>query len=636
MQQLRQAAAKQVVEEKKEEVKGMKKWMAAIGLVVLLLVGVNPATVTNAASEPSESVWVGGEELKPESFGASVNSTNGNGGSATLQVSTSEYYVLVLDNYVYEGPGYEYETGKYAGIYYAGTKDLYIILGNAGTASDNAITVTAENATYSYGIYVPDAVLHMGGSSNNSATDSITVTAGASKQYSAGIRTGVLKTYSSVQTVTVLYRDSKGYVTEKSRTFDGDFTLTARGGVVSDSNYTYSHGIWLSSETETTSTWEAGTINAIGGQATAKTGNSSYTGFSYGIRTVKKAKLHISGATVTARGGDNSVTVDGSTARTSYGAELTDFELSNGSFTAIGGDITGTDSTTTRNSYGLSLSGSGTFSGGVLTAAGGNTIKGWSYGIYSVGDIAISGNAQVTAQSNGTTDGYKYGILTKGDLSVADTASVTANASDGNGLYAHYGIYLDDSNGAVSYTQTGGTVLATAYSAESGIKNAGISLGSAATISGGTFTGRATVKGIGATDLIINGGTVTGISEIHNDIKPAADATSYGISAYSLVLTDGELIGTSSDSYDYKWTAGIRINYQSTISGGTVTGTGGNVYVGDSGYNSIQSVGVEFVALNMSAGTVTGNAGAVDKPQNNYSIGTANSGVCGWPSNTTL
>ncbi len=48
MQQLRQAAAEQIVEEKKEEVKGMKKWMAAIGLVVLLLVGVMPANIQQA------------------------------------------------------------------------------------------------------------------------------------------------------------------------------------------------------------------------------------------------------------------------------------------------------------------------------------------------------------------------------------------------------------------------------------------------------------------------------------------------------------------------------------------------------------------------------------------------------------
>ena len=129
MQQLRQAAAEQIVEEKKEEVARMKKWRAAIGLVVLLLVGVMPATVTNAAPTISGSVWVGGVEL--DSIGESVASSNSNGGSATLY--WEKYYeapVLVLDNYVYEGSGYEYETGCYAGIYYSGNSTMYIILGS--------------------------------------------------------------------------------------------------------------------------------------------------------------------------------------------------------------------------------------------------------------------------------------------------------------------------------------------------------------------------------------------------------------------------------------------------------------------------------------------------------------------------
>lgn len=559
-------------------------------------------------------VYVGGEALK--NAGASVT---GGSGTATLHIAQDGSPVLVLDNYVYTGSGYEYESGKFAGIYYAGTGDFYLIPGTeaSGIASTNSITVTAENATYSYGICLPSAKLHIGGSENGAA-DSLTVTGGPAKQYSAGIYVAGMYSYQSEQVQVITDPET---LTEEPLNFGGNFTLNAAGGTVSGSNYTYSHGIWIKNETE--SMFSGGTINATGGQATANSGVRDYEGFSYGIRAGSGTSVLFNGATVTARGGNNSEAVEGSTTRTSYGCNFSEFELSAGSLTAIGGDITGTDSIASRVSYGLYGTGSITITGGTLTATGGNTIKGWSYGIESKG-LSVSGNAVVTANSNGTTDTRKIGINiigNAGTMSVADNATVTASASDAGGIYAHYGLFMEGSSS--TYTQTGGTVLLTAYSEDTGANNAGayFSSGNKATISGGTFTGRATVKGIGATDLIINGGTVTGISEIHNDIKPAADATSYGISAYSLVLTDGELIGTGSDSYDYKWTTGIRIGYQSTISGGTVTGTGGNVYVGDSGYNSIQSVGVEFVALNMSAGTVTGNAGAVDKPQNNYSIG---------------
>ena len=557
-------------------------------------------------------VYVGEQAL--QNAGDSVT---GNSGTATLHIAQDGSPVLVLDNYVYTGSGYEYESGKFAGIYYAGTGDFYLIPGTeaSGIASTNSITVTAENATYSYGIYLPSAKLHIGGSENGAA-DSLTVTGGPAKQYSAGIHVAGMYSYQSEQVQVITDPET---LTEEPLNFGGNFTLNAAGGTVSGSYYTFSHGIWIKNETE--SMFSGGTINATGGQATANSGDSVYEGFSYGIRAESGTSVLFNGATVTARGGNNSEAVEGSTTRTSYGCKFSEFELSAGSLTAIGGDITGTDSSASRESYGLY--GTGSITGGTLTATGGNTIKGWSYGIESKG-LSVSGNAVVTANSNGTTDTRKIGIKISGNagtMSVADNATVTASASDAGGIYAHYGLFMEGSPS--TYTQTGGTVLLTAYSEDTGANNAGayFSSGNKATISGGTFTGRATVKGIGATDLIINGGTVTGISEIHNDIKPAADATSYGISAYSLVLTDGELIGTSSDSYDYKWTTGIRIGYQSTISGGTVTGTGGNVYVGDSGYNSIQSVGVEFVALNMSAGTVTGNAGAVDKPQNNYSIG---------------
>ena len=153
--------------------------MAAIGLVLLMLVGVMPITVKAAAPAVSGSVWVGGEELK--NIGDFVKSSDGNGGQATLY-ATSIGPALVLDNYVYEGDGYEYDTGCYAGIYYAANNPLYIILGTDinGIASENSITITAENATESYGIFINTNYtnnLFIDGSMNNAA-DALTVIGG--------------------------------------------------------------------------------------------------------------------------------------------------------------------------------------------------------------------------------------------------------------------------------------------------------------------------------------------------------------------------------------------------------------------------------------------------------------------------
>ena len=109
--------------------------------------------------------------------GDSVEGTGG--GTATLYISSSGTPVLVLDNYVYEGSGYKYADGCYAGIYYADSKPMRIILGTStsGKASENAITITAANATESYGIYV-DTGYTNNLLAENDAADTLTVTGG--------------------------------------------------------------------------------------------------------------------------------------------------------------------------------------------------------------------------------------------------------------------------------------------------------------------------------------------------------------------------------------------------------------------------------------------------------------------------
>ena len=160
-------------------------------LLLVLLLSMMPVITAKAinASDPLDNpVYVGGTPL--QYAGDSVAGTGG--GTATLYIGSTGAPVLVLDNYVYEGSGYKYADGCYAGIYYAASEPMRIILGTStsGKASENAITITAANATESYGIYVDTSYtnnLFIGGNKNEAA-DTLTVTGGPATIQSSGIK----------------------------------------------------------------------------------------------------------------------------------------------------------------------------------------------------------------------------------------------------------------------------------------------------------------------------------------------------------------------------------------------------------------------------------------------------------------
>ena len=637
----------------------MKKWMAAVGLVLLLLVGVMPATVTNAAPTISGSVWVGGVEL--DSIGDYVESSNENGGRATLYCVAGGTPVLVLDNYVYEGKGYEYATGCYAGIYFNSKDWLYIILGTStsGKASDNSITITAENATESYGVYVDTSYtnnLYIGGSNNNAA-DTLTVKGGPATNQSSGIKvTDGIKNLSGSE---YIYTSADAASTKFD--IDGNFTVNAFGGTVSGEG-AYSAGMnFVLGSRWNGSTFDKGTFNATGGEAT--------NGRSYGIwnQVVNDATdtyIDFTGATVTATGGTgksgsygitgkkvtitggtvtaNAGTSTGGTASTSAGISCTTLNVSGGTVTATGGTAEGY---AWPRSYGINCTDAATFSGGKITATGGEasyegvtaaTLEAKTYGInaaaisISEADVtAIGGTCGAATSGTSGNDAHSYGCY--GNITM-DSGSLTATGAD---LLEEEKTRVKESYGICgSINVSGGTVIATGGNTINGLCYGIYATGDCIF----SDTADVTIKTNDAiTDDYLYGlylkdpATVTVADSAKVDITVATGGTyeTYGIYAYTgnnkYVQTGGTVtvsaaakgrnaygiwiqeaeISDGTLEVSNKQTAIIISNL--TLNGGQVTGTSTGVEADALYYTPY---GVRITTLTMTGGSITGTGGA--------------------------
>ncbi|MBQ8527498.1 MAG: leucine-rich repeat domain-containing protein [Lachnospiraceae bacterium] len=620
---------------------------------------------TAAAVNPlANPVYVGGTAL--QYAGDSVEGTGG--GTATLYISSSGTPVLVLDNYVYEGSGYKYTDGCYAGIYYADSEPMRIILGTStsGKASENAITITAANATESYGIYVDTGYtnnLFIFGSKNDAA-DTLTVTGGPATTQSSGIKvTNGIKTVSNSN-----YEDIYTSVDAASTRFymDGNFTVNAIGGTVSGEG-AYSVGMDLvQGAAWNESVFDKGTFNATGGEASK--------GKSYGIRNsvvndATKLYFDFAGATVTATGGTGknesygisctTLTVSGGTVNAyggdagaegyvspiSYGISCTDATLSGGTVNAVGGKASYEGSTTTTfmaSAYGIKANNSLEVSGATVTATGGTCgeiVSGsdsqYSYGCYcdnitvSSGSLTATGadmlwecsshrvkksygirggitatGGTVTATGGNTINGYCYGIYASGDCSFSGAAKVTAKTNDVATDDYIYGLYVANSK-TITVADTAEVTVAVATEPVD-YESFGI-----------YFNGTYTAEKVGYTQT---GGTV--------NVSAVTDQrTSYGAKFYNakisggtlnvsnkrealyatdMTLTGGEVKGTSTgvlaDKIYYE-PNGVVISTL-TMEGGSLIGVGGE---------TVQTIsyGVKVNTAVISGGTVTGNGGHV-------------------------
>ncbi len=596
-------------------------------LVVLLcsVLLVITAEGTSASSEPlANPVYVGGTAL--QYVGDSVEGTGG--GTATLYICQDGNPVLLLDNYVYEGAGYQYDENVYAGIYYGGSGYLVIMTGtdrDNRAASQSSINVMTENATTSRGICVPNADLIIGKPNSSNINDILTVGAGPATSSSIGIYVG--NEFATIrdgkESTYVLYTTKAGdtrthwvtsgciinaYAGAAKIASGGIFcgtlsikgsTINAYGGDAGAEGYAspISYGICC-----TDATLSGGTINATGGKASYE-GATSYTlmAETYGIKA--NNSLIVSGGAVTATGGTSGGIVSGSSNNQySYGCYCNNITVSSGSLTAIGADMLWECSShRVKESYGIR--GGITATGGTITATGGNTINGICYGIYASGDCSFSGEAKVTAKTNNVaTDDYIYGLYVADSktVTVADSAEVTATVAT-EAEYETFGIYYKGTYTAekAGYTQTGGTVNVSAVTEQRNTYGAKFYN---AKISGGTLNVSNKREALYATDMTLTGGEVKGTST-----GVLADEIYYepnGVTISTLTMEGGSLIGVGGETVQTK-SYGVKVN-TAVISGGTVTGTGGHV---SSQTMGVMSYGVNINTLTLSSGSITGTGG---------------------------
>lgn len=214
-------------------------------------------------------------------------------------------------------------------------------------------------------------------------------------------------------------------------------------------------------------------------------------------------------------------------------------------------------------------------------------------GIYSLGDLTITGDGILTVTGGATTSGNSYGIqlpTSSSDLTISG-AGLTVNAKGGSSQSYSYGIRSND------FTISVGTVTAMGGS---GWISQGISVDNF-TISSGTVTATGDDNtdwsyGISASTTTINGGTVTATGG-------TANVRSFGISGTDFTVSNGTVTatgGTALRSY------GIRISDTCNISGGTINTTGGTATEYSQGIfvNRTQADAV----LTISGGTVTATA----------------------------
>jgi len=263
-------------------------------------------------------------------------------------------------------------------------------------------------------------------------------------------------------------------------------------------------------------------------------------GYSFGIRANGNITIQGSGTlTVTA----------GTAAQISCGI------YADGNVTISGGTVTATGGETTqdsRGSNGINADGV-TISGGTVTATGGKAANN-SRGIYAYTNVTISGGT-VTATGGEATgeESESYGIYGSGYFENNEVIGGNITISGGT-VTAKGGTAGKYSYGICSYyggtTISGGTVNAT----------------------GGTATGeKSDSYGILAnTNIKISGGSVTATGSTATD-------ESFGIFAYDTISISDTAEVTATGGNADLYSDGIYADGAVTISGGTVTATGGEV-----------------------------------------------------------
>ena len=311
--------------------------------------------------------------------------------------------------------------------------------------------------------------------------------------------------------------------------------------------------------------------------------------------------------------GESAVSVTGAETDYSYGVyTVGDLEISGtGSLTATGGNAN-------SRSCGVYTSGTLTVTGGSLTGNGGGEAN-FSYGVYAVTGIEVTGGS--LTGNGGDANDYSYGVHTDGTLTVTG-GSLTGNGGEAD---MSYGVYAADT---VTVSETG-KLMGTGGNADS--SSYGVQAGTVE-VTGGSLTGNAGNTN-GYSYGVYAANTVT-VSETGSLTGTGGNANynSYGVyTEGTLVVSGGSLTGTGGGEANTSY--GVYAADTVTVSEtGSLTGTGGNadsysygVYtdgtlvVSGGSLTGIgcgeanMSYGVEAVtAVEVTGGSLTGTGGDVN------------------------
>ena len=241
---------------------------------------------------------------------------------------------------------------------------------------------------------------------------------------------------------------------------------------------------------------------------------------------------------------------------------------------------------------GITSSGSLTISGGTVTATGGDStssVGSGGSGISSNGSLTITGGENDSLTAKGGSG--RSGIFSSGGVTISGG---TVNATGGSS-----GSDSGDGIHSGSLTMKGGTV------------NANGGNGSKSESSDRSNGGRG-IRTFSSGGVTISGGSTVNANGGNGSKSESSDRSNggRGIDSGSLTVSGGTVTATGGDGCSGSYSdGGIGISSSSggvTISGGTVTATGGKSGSGDysNGGNGITSSG----SLSISGGTVTATA----------------------------
>lgn len=347
--------------------------------------------------------------------------------------------------------------------------------------------------------------------------------------------------------------------------------------------------------------------------------------------------------------GVNTITSTFSGSGNSFGIQVVFDDTSNGltiqgpgTLNVTGGTAAGVYS----RSCGIFSSTAVTISGGKVEAIGGKSDK-LSLGIYSLGSLTISGDADVTGIGGTATDDGSFGISSEGEVKISGgkVKAIGGAGKGSDGIYSGNGI-VTISGGKVEaiggdapiaggsvgiFAQTSGanvTITGTADVTARGGKSAsdrsyGIYSINPVTVSGGkveAFGGEGRYPGYGIDEANISGGTVTAASE---DGEAIYDVNFKG-SGFKTISFDGnggsgEMIAyTNADSYPlpangftapaYKQLKGWKVGEENKTVGSNITisaDTTVEAVWGDAEYNVTVNGGTASVSKAAAGTTVT-------------------------------